>query len=92
MKIIYFSRHANDQMADRGATQADIIKAIRNGEQCQAKKGRLSFRKNFPFSKMWKGKRYETKQVVPIIAEEEDRFIVVTVFVYYFGGKDEDKI
>jgi len=32
------------------------------------------------------GRLYATKQVRPIVAEEADRFVVVTVYVYYFGG------
>lgn len=42
------------------------------------------FRKNFAYDELWRGKRYAIKQVTPIVAEESDRFVVVTVFVYYF--------
>jgi hypothetical protein len=28
-----------------------------------------------------------TKQVMPIVREEADRIVVVTVYVFYFGGK-----
>ena len=30
---------------------------------------------------------YETKQVMPIVVEEPHRLVVVTVYVFYFGGK-----
>jgi hypothetical protein len=51
-----------------------------------AKKGRLAFRKNFSYTGAWKGKYYQIKQVMPIVAEEADEFVVVTVYVYFFGG------
>ena len=28
---------------------------------------------------------YSTKQVKPIVTEESDRLVIVTVYVYYFG-------
>lgn len=84
-KRIIFSRHAMDQMCDRGADKGEVIQTILEGEKQAAKKGRLSFRKNFPFEKIWKGRHYKFKQVMPIIVEEESHFVVVTVFVFYFG-------
>ena len=50
-----------------------------------ASHGRVAFRKNFPYNADWKGKRYKTKQVKPIVAIEGNRLVVVTVYVYYFG-------
>jgi len=35
---------------------------------------------------MWKGKYYQAKQVMPIVVEEPDRFVVVTVYVFFIGG------
>lgn len=62
------------------------MEAIQTGEQVPAKTGRLAFRKNFLFRSIWKGRYYEVKQVMPIVVEEEDRMVVVTVYVFYFGG------
>jgi hypothetical protein len=42
------------------------------------------FRKYFPFNDQWRGKRYAIRQVAPIVSEEADRLVVVTVFVFYF--------
>jgi hypothetical protein len=39
---------------------------------------------DFPFNQVWNGKRYATKQVLPIFVEEPNEIIVVTVYVYYF--------
>lgn len=85
-KPIKFSQHALDNMADRRASREEVELTIRTGECFPAKKGRLSFRKNFSYNAMWKGKFYHVKQVMPIVAEESDRFVVVTVYVFFIGG------
>ena len=85
MKII-FSQHALDQLADRGTTQEEVKQAIQEGEKQMAKKGRLSFKKNFSFDKNWKGRYYSSRQVMPIVAEEENQYIVLTVYVFFYGG------
>lgn len=41
---------------------------------------------NINYNAMWKGKSYQVKQVMPIVAEEYEIFVVVTVYVYFFGG------
>jgi hypothetical protein len=43
MKPIRFSRHASEQMIERGASEAEVISAIRDGEQVPAKQGRQVF-------------------------------------------------
>jgi len=73
-------------MADRGANQSEVETAIKEGEEIPAKQGRRAFRKNFSFNSTWKGRYYEVKQVMPIVAEESDTWIVITVYVFYFGG------
>jgi hypothetical protein len=88
MKTILFSQHAIDQMPDRGATREEVEMAIRTGELVPARGKRISFRKNFSFNNEWKGKTYGIKQVMPIVIEESDRIIVVTVYVFYFGGAE----
>jgi len=87
MKSIVFSAHALEQLADRGASQSEVEFAINEGEEIPAKQGRRAFRKNISFNSTWKGRYYESKQVVPIVAEELDTSVVITVFVYYFGGR-----
>lgn len=42
------------------------------------------FRKNFVFNSQWRGKDYAVKQVAPVVAEEADRLVVATVYVFYF--------
>jgi len=86
VKPIIFSKHALEQMPDRGANTEEVEAAIRTGEPVPAKGKRLAFRKNFPFHKEWKGRYYQVKQVMPIVTEESDKIIVVTVYAFYFGG------
>lgn len=71
-------------MLDRGAKESEVREAIRTGSLEPVRKGRVMFRKNFAFNSQWRGKHYAVKQVAPIVAEEADRLVVVTVFVYYF--------
>ena len=85
-KPIKFSRHAFDNIIDRGASREEAEQAIRTGERLPAKKGRIAFRKIFSHNGMWKGKFYQAKQVMPIVVDEPDRFVVVTVFVFFIGG------
>lgn len=84
LKPIEFSPHAQEKMLDRGASESEVEAAIRTGYSAPARKGRLLFRKNFAYNRQWRGKHYAVKQVAPIVAEEADRLVVVTVFVYYF--------
>ena len=87
LKEVEFSQHAIDQIVDRGTSEDEIKHTIRVGEEVPAKKGRKAYRKNLPFESYWKGKYYSTKQVIPIVKEESDRIVVITVYVFYFGGK-----
>ena len=78
-KPIEFSPHAREKMLDRGASESEVRTAIRTGNSEPARKGRLMFRKNFAFNSKWRGKYYAVKQVAPVIAEEANRLVVVTV-------------
>ena len=40
--------------------------------------------KDFPYNGVWHGKRYQTKQVVPMFKEEAPAIVVITVYVFYF--------
>ena len=81
---IEISPHAREQMEERGVLEEEVIAAIRLGEAEPARKGRMMYRKNFSFGKRWRGKQYSNKQVAPVVVEEADKFVVVTVYVFYF--------
>ncbi len=87
MKRLIISPHARVQMELRGATDDEVEAAISQGERLPARSGRTAFRKNFTFRAVWKSRYYETKQVVPIVVEEDEVLVIVTVYVFYFGGE-----
>ena len=75
--------HARERMAERGATEAEVVDAVLDGEQFPAKFGRTGFRRNFAFDGEWQGRRYITKQV-EAYAVKEKGWLVITVVVRYF--------
>ncbi len=81
---IKFHPHALERIKERGTNKDEIISTIKGGEEFSAKFGRTGYRRNFPFKTMWKGKRYNTKQVEAYTVKENKDWIVVTVIVKYF--------
>lgn len=53
-----------------------------------AKKGRNAFRCNFQFGAERGGRRFELKQVVPIVVCEAGDIVVITVYVFYFWEEE----
>ncbi|MDQ6939787.1 MAG: DUF4258 domain-containing protein [Verrucomicrobiota bacterium] len=84
MKRIRLSKHAQEQARERGATPAEVQDAVRKGSREPAKLGRELCRYNFAFNRKWQGKHYPIKQVAPIIKEEPNETIVITVYTFYF--------
>ncbi len=82
-KPIRLSGHARQQLVSRGASEDEIVAAIRSEEWQPAERGRRECRKTFAFRGTWNGTYYEAKQVRPIFAEEPNEVVVVTVYVYY---------
>ena len=81
---IEISKHAREQMQERGVGEDEVISAIRHGESEPARGNRALYRKNFQFDKLWRGRYYRLKQITPIVAQASDRLMVVTVFAFYF--------
>lgn len=76
--------HARERMQERGTTKKEVIKTVEEGEQFPAKFGRIGFRRNFYFDDIWRGKKYQTKQVEVYTVKENNDFIVITIVVKYF--------
>jgi hypothetical protein len=76
--------HARERAVERGAKEDEILATIREGERFPAKLGRTGFRRNFPFRGLWRGHRYDTKQVEAIAVEEAGGWLVLTVWTKYF--------
>lgn len=81
---IRLSSHAKLQCKERGASEEEVIEAVLHGVREPAKKERYICKYNFRFDACWQGKRYAIKQVAPVIKEEIDEIVVITVYTFYF--------
>jgi hypothetical protein len=84
MKPVRLTKHAREQAVERGATEAEVVEAIRRGSREPAKQGRELCRFNFPFGRQWQGNNYAIKQVAPVIKDEANEIVVITVYTFYF--------
>jgi hypothetical protein len=69
---------------ERGANEEEVTQAILNGSRETAKNDRILCRYNFSFGQSWNGKRYQIKQVAPVIKETAKETIVITVYTFFF--------
>lgn len=76
--------HAQLRMAQRGATESEVVSAVREGEQFPAKYGRVGYRRNFPYDSVWMGRPYSTKQVEAYAVLENGVWLVISVVVKFF--------
>jgi hypothetical protein len=83
MRIV-FHPHAYERMKERGATEAEVIETVRNGESFPAKYGRHGYRKNFRIKAAVGHRRYSAKQIEAYCVHEARSIVVVTVIVKYF--------
>lgn len=83
-KPIVFTKHAAERIPERGTNEADIREAVRIGSREPAQRGLFLYRLNLEYRRHWAGKYYGLQQVAPVVAEEEDRLVVVTVYTFYF--------
>jgi hypothetical protein len=81
---IRFHPHALERMAQRGATEQEVIVAVEAGERFNTKFNRTGFRMNFTYKKQWRGKHYETKQVEAYAVQQNDDWLVISVITRYF--------
>ena len=84
LKAIRLTAHAIEQCAERGTDESEVREAIRIGKAEDAKSGRKLYRHNGVFGNRWKGKYYKFKQVAPVVVEEDNEIVVVTVYAFYF--------
>jgi len=82
--------HAHERILERGTTEAEVIATVEHGEQFPAKLGRVGFRRNFPFTGVWRGRSHTTKQVEAYAVVDDDGWLVITVIVKFFGEKGTD--
>jgi hypothetical protein len=83
-KPIVFTHHARQRMKERGASEEAVREAVRIGEREPGKEGRVIYRVNFEFKQRWDGRYFGMQQVAPVVVEEKDRLVVITVYTFYF--------
>lgn len=78
--------HALERLAERGATEPEVVATVRGGERFLAKFGRTGFRRNFAYNEEWLGRQYANKQVEAYAVEEDEKenWLVITIVVKYF--------
>lgn len=76
--------HAEERMAERGATLEEVRGTVEAGERFAAKFGRTGFRRNFSVATTWRGKPYNVKQVEVYAIQEGSDWLVITVLTRYF--------
>ena len=93
MKQIIFSNHAKLQMTLRGASEDEVIKAIRLGQSEPAKRDKFQTKHRFDFNKkaLTNQRLYKYKTVEAIFSDEHDKVVVITVKVYYFNEERQQK-
>ena len=88
-KPIVFTNHARQRLKERGTDEESVREAIRIGESEPARRGFVLYRLNQEFKKKWDGRYYGVQQVAPVVKEEEDRIVVITVYTFYFQEGDK---
>lgn len=83
-KPVVFTLHARERMQERGAREEDVLAALRLGERETAQRGLIQYRFNVEFKHEWDGRYYGVQQIVPVVDEEAERIVVVTVYTFYF--------
>lgn len=83
-KLIVFTSHALQRIKERGTNESNVREAIRIGEREQAQRGCYLYRLNLEFKRIWDGRYYGVQQVAPVVKEEDDEVVVITVYTFYF--------
>lgn len=86
---IVIDPHALERAHERGTNEKEIRDVILNGWPIKGKYGRRGKNKVYPFKAIRNDKYYDQKKVEVYYAEEDNRVITVTVYVFY--GKWEEQ-
>lgn len=76
--------HAKERMAERGATDDEVLSVLRTGFRVPARFGRRKQWMTFPFERYRHGKFFRFKQIEVHSVDEGEDIIVITVGVKYF--------
>jgi hypothetical protein len=76
--------HAVQRLKERGATQAEVVYAVKHGSRSPAKFARTRFAHTFAYNRKWLGVVYRRKRVEAFAVDEGvDDWLVVTVIVKF---------
>lgn len=75
--------HTLERAEERGANRKEIEDVIKTGLVIPAKYGHLGKAKIYNFRKKRHDKYYEQKKVEVFYIIEDDRIVIVTVYVFY---------
>ena len=78
-KEVVFTLHARQKMCERGIAEESVIQSIHIGEREPAQRGLWQYRLNPEFQRLWADRYYGIQKVMPVVDEEELRYVVVTV-------------
>lgn len=84
MKRVRLTAHSRAQCVERGASEEEVTIAVEQGTREPANMGRELCRFTFAFEGTWQGNPYTFKQVAPVIVEERDEVVVITVYTFYW--------
>jgi hypothetical protein len=70
--------HAKERLSERGASEEEIITAMRQAKRSRQSLAAQVFRRNFAFGGLWKGKVYATKQVEVYAVQEGEDWLAIT--------------
>ena len=88
VKPIEFTQPALRRIRERGVTLESTRETIRAGQREIAQHGLASYRRNFDCNRIWDGRYHRTQQGLAVVAEEDDRLVVVTVYAFYFQEEE----
>jgi hypothetical protein len=90
-KPVVFTPHARQRMKERGASEEAVREAIRIGAREPGKEGRILYRLNVEFKQYWDGRYFGMQQVAPVVVDEKDRLVVITVSHSIFKKEKRDE-
>jgi hypothetical protein len=82
-KPVRLSAHAKLRLPQRGASEEEVLQALRDGDWQPMADGKIETRLEFAGSVEWNGLTYRSRVVRPIFVELGSEIVVVTVFVYF---------
>jgi len=80
---VIFHPHALERMAERGATEDEVLKTIEMGQVFMARFGRRLYSFSFPYQDYWRSQFYKEKHIDAYVVDDEEDIIVITVIVKY---------